>query len=223
MDVADRYRYIYEDVVATAHRCGRNPSEITLVAVSKGYSWEHVEPAYLEGCRHFGENRLPEALLKISQAPQGIQWHMIGSLQRNKIRKVIGKFVMIHSVDTLEIAIRISECSQELGVVTPVLLQVNTSGEASKHGLCADKWREVFDALVYLPGISLEGLMTIAPLTGDEQWIRKCFARLRQLRDELALLSNAPMRHLSMGMSNDYRLAIEEGATFLRLGTSLFK
>lgn len=224
MSVAENYRRIQEDMDTTAIRCGRIPSEISLIAVSKGYSWEHVLPAYDQGCRDFGENRLQEAFDKISAAPEDIRWHMIGTLQKNKVRKAVGHFALIHSVDTPELAAKISECSVEAGVVTPVLLQVNTSGEISKHGITAEEWRQAFDSLLELPGILLEGLMTMAPLTPDEAVIRQCFAHLRKFKEELANRAGnqASMRHLSMGMSNDYRLAIAEGSTLVRIGTAIF-
>ena len=182
--------------------------------------WEQVQPAYASGCRDFGESRLQDALPKISSAPPDIHWHLIGTLQKNKVRKAIGAFALIHSVDSPELAAKISECGQEAGIITPVLLQVNTSGETTKHGLSEEQWQPHLEMLLKLPFLRLEGLMTMAPFVEETDVIRRCFARLRQMRDRLAL--GHPFRHLSMGMSHDYRIAIEEGATLLRIGTALF-
>lgn len=199
------------------------PPKVTLVAVSKGFSWENVKPAYDAGCRNFGENRIQEALPKIEEAPKDIQWHFIGPLQLNKVRKAIGRFVLIHSVDDPKLAKKISECSLEVNLVTSILLQVNTSGEESKQGLSPTEWREAFKEVKDLPGISIRGLMTIAPLTEDKERIRSCFADLRLFRDELVDDYKISLPDLSMGMSHDYHLAIEEGATLLRIGSQIFK
>lgn len=219
--VAENYRLIQEDIIATALRYNRDPAEITLIGVSKGYTWGHTQSAYAAGCRDFGESRIQEALPKIEEAPGDIEWHMIGSLQKNKVKKAIGRFVLIHSVDNLDLAQKISECSEDVGLVTPILLEVNTSGEMTKHGLDEENWRHSFDLLLKLPGIKLEGLMTMAPFIDDEITVRRCFARLRQFRNELALRGSG--RHLSMGMTHDYRWAIAEGATYLRIGRGIFK
>lgn len=211
------YSHILDEISETAMACGRAPKEITLIAVSKGYPWDVVEPAYASGCRDFGESRLQEALPKIDLAPADIRWHLIGTLQKNKVAKAIGIFSLIHSVDTPELATKISQCSEERGVITPILLQVNTSGETTKHGLSQEQWQPHLEALFQLPSIRIEGLMTMAPFVEDEKAIRNCFALLRKMRDKLNL------QHLSMGMSHDYRIAIEEGATLLRIGTAIFK
>lgn len=211
------YKHLTEKISQLAQQCGRNPTEITLIAVSKGYSWDSVQPAYAEGCRHFGENRVQEALPKMAIAPEDIQWHMIGTLQKNKVHQCIGKFVMIHSVDSVELAKKISTCSVEANLITPILLQVNTSGEASKHGFSSDGFRHALPFIQSLPGIRVEGLMTMAPFTEEKTLIHNCFANLRKLRDHYGL------KHLSMGMSHDYPIAIEEGATLLRIGSALFQ
>lgn len=211
------YRHILDEISDIAQACRRDPKEITLVAVSKGFPWDAVEPAYHAGCRDFGESRLQEALAKIASAPVDIRWHLIGTLQKNKVAKAVGPFCLIHSVDTPELAAKIAQCSRERGVVTPILLQVNTSGEVAKHGLSEKLWQPHLEALLQLPAIRIEGLMTMAPFVEDEKEIRSCFARLRQMRDRYGLL------HLSMGMSHDYRIAVQEGATLLRIGTALFK
>ncbi|MCE5319163.1 MAG: YggS family pyridoxal phosphate-dependent enzyme [Parachlamydia sp.] len=222
MAARDRYRHLLEEISETALACGRNPKEITLVAVSKGYPWDLVQPAYDAGCRVFGESRMQEALAKITAAPTDIHWHFIGTLQKNKVAKAIGAFSLLHSVDTPELALKISQCSEERGIVTPILLQVNTSGEASKQGLSEELWKPHLESIFQLPSIRIEGLMAMAPFVEEEKVIRSCFSRLRQIRDRYRL-SHLSLRHLSMGMSHDYRIAVQEGATLLRIGTAIFK
>ncbi|MFQ5728900.1 MAG: YggS family pyridoxal phosphate-dependent enzyme [Waddliaceae bacterium] len=224
MTVAENFRQIQREIEDIAKKCGRDPAEITLVAVTKGHSLEHVMPAYEAGCRDFGENRVQEGLSKISHAPQDLRWHLIGTLQKNKVRKVIGTFVLIHSVDSLDLAKKLSECSQEKGIVTPILLQANTSGEKAKHGLQPEEWKNNFEKVLRLPGILVKGLMTMAPLENDEGVIRRCFSNVRELREDLQKIAGEgiKMAHLSMGMTHDYSIAIEEGATILRIGTAIF-
>lgn len=209
------FKQISFHVAELAKQCGRDPAEIGIVAVTKGRTLEEVKKLYSEGFRLFGESRLQEALPKMDAAPEGIEWHLIGTLQKNKVKKALPHFRLIHSVDTVELAEKISEESRELGLETHILLQVNTSNEATKHGLSVEEWRKSFDALSALPALSIDGLMTIGPRTADEGAILRSFATLRRFKEELRLT------HLSMGMSNDYPLAIREGATLLRIGTIL--
>ncbi len=223
MPTGDSYYKIKQHIASTALECGRNPKEITLVAVSKQFSWGHISSAYNAGCREFGENKVQEALEKMSEAPDDIHWHLIGTLQKNKVRKVIGKFALIHSVDSIELAEKISLCSEGQGVKTRILLQVNTSGEATKHGYTIDEWREVFNEVRELSNVSVEGLMTLGPFTRDKGVIRRCFRGLREFRDELCEnFEECELPHLSMGMTNDYPIAIEEGATLVRVGSAIF-
>lgn len=216
MDLFQRYHELKDTVARLASFCGRDPAEVTILAVSKGHPWEELKPCYDAGCRQFGENRVQEAELKIEKAPKDIHWHFIGALQKNKVNKVIGKYTMIHSVDDAELAEKISISSEKAELITPILLQVNTSGESTKQGMSGQEWGKVMSKVRALPGIQVEGLMTMAPLTEDEKIIRNCFISLRELRDHWGL------KHLSMGMSQDYPIAIQEGATFLRIGTALF-
>ncbi len=219
------YTKIIKSVEEIALANGRNPNEITLVAVSKGQTISNIEYVYHEGCRNFGENRIQEALEKFNSLPADIFWHFIGTLQKNKITKAIGKFSLIHSVDSIDLANKISNDSLLSQTQTPVLLQINTSGEQTKHGLAGDEWRDALLGLLELRGIKIKGLMTIAPLTEDKSQIRNCFRRLRLLRDQFVSLSAqaSDIIHLSMGMTHDYKIAIEEGATILRIGTAIFK
>lgn len=218
------YRSVRNHVDEIARKFGRLPEEIELVTVSKNQSLSSILQTYQEGCRDFGESRIQDALEKIDQLPDDIRWHFIGTLQRNKVPQTVGRFQLIHSVDSFELLKKISQTSEKLGKETSVLLQVNTSGESTKHGLPPDDWRELFDRVVGLPMIRVLGLMTMAPLTEDEASIRDCFRRLRLLRDEFRMRSGGAMlfEHLSMGMSHDYPIAIEEGATLLRIGSAIF-
>lgn len=205
----------YLSVLEKIEKAGHKDS-VQVIAVSKQRTLAEIEAVYAEGCRNFGENRIPEALEKISSLPNDIQWHFIGALQKNKVNKAIGKFALIHSVDTPELAEKIARSSEFANVTTSILLQVNTSGEASKQGLDPDSWRPHLDLLFSLKNIEIKGVMTMAPLTEDSSVIHKTFRRLREFRDELKL----PL--LSMGMSHDYEIALEEGANLLRIGTAIF-
>jgi pyridoxal phosphate enzyme (YggS family) len=151
------------------------------------------------------------------EAPPDIRWHFIGHLQKKMVPKVTCPFVLIHSVDSVELAEHIAELSQKANTTTSILLQANTSGEVSKQGLTPEIWKREFEKVARLPHLKIEGLMTMAPLIDDEKIIRSCFANLRKLRGELGL------KHLSMGMSQDFAIAIQEGATLLRIGTAIFK
>lgn len=220
----DNYLQIVERVRQIAQAFSRNPAEITVVAVSKTHPIDVVLSVYNNGCRDFGENRVQEALEKKAMGPFDIRWHFIGTLQKNKVNKVVGNFALIHSVDSLELASKISEVSAREGIETPILLQVNTSGELSKHGLSPEEWQRELDALQRLSHLSLQGLMTMAPFTDEERVIRETFSKLRIFKETLLtqIDNKKEFKHLSMGMSHDYPIAIEEGATLLRIGTEIF-
>ncbi|MBS0650698.1 MAG: YggS family pyridoxal phosphate-dependent enzyme [Verrucomicrobia bacterium] len=214
---SERLEQLRRQIAEACQRSNRSPSDIALIAVTKYASLEALQEAYAMGLRTFGESRIPTALDKMAQLPSDIAWHFIGHLQSNKVAKAIGRFALIHSMDSLDLAKKISSASVQQNCTTPILLQVNTSGETSKQGFTPDSCRGHFLELSQLPGITIQGLMTMAPLTDDEKVVRSCFSRLRSLRDELKL------RHLSMGMSHDFPIAIEEGATLLRIGSALFQ
>lgn len=199
----------YLDILNKIASTGRN---IKLVVASKNQPLSKILEVYKSGCRDFGENRIQEVLKKIHDGPPDINWHFIGTLQKNKVHQAIGKFALIHSVDSFELAKKISEANQ----TTPILLQVNTSGESSKHGLSIEAWRPHLEALFSLPHLQIQGLMTMAPHTDDKTLIRQTFRSLRRFGEELHL------PHLSMGMSHDYEIALEEGATILRIGSAIF-
>lgn len=217
-----RYLELIDDVAKTALKCGRSADDLTVVAVSKTQPAEAVKVLYEAGCRDFGESRVQEALSKMDAAPLAIRWHLIGNLQSKKVKKVIGRFALIHSVDTPELAQYIAQASLNQQVVTPILLQVNTSGEASKHGLSPSQWKDHFEQVLHLPGVVVKGLMTMAPLTDDTRRIADCFAGCRKFKEDLSKTFAVELPHLSMGMSHDYPIAIAEGATLLRVGTHLF-
>lgn len=225
MSSTDNYEHVLKEIEQTALQCGRKPSDVNLVVVTKSVNWQRIQPIYNLGQRNFGENRLQEAIEKKAGAPQDCHWHFIGTLQKNKVRKVIENFCLIHSVDSFELARKISECSRDLNITTRILLQSNTSGEESKHGYTPQQWKECLEELLVLPHLSIDGLMTMAPLTEDVSLIKNCFTSLRMLRDELNILANGKffLPHLSMGMSHDFKIAIAEGATLVRIGSAIFR
>ncbi|MBS4170838.1 UPF0001 protein YlmE [Neochlamydia sp. AcF95] len=224
MSILDNYRALQQEIAETANACNRKIEEIKLIAVTKKQPWESISSLYKEGCQNFGENRIQEALSKIKQAPQECQWHFIGPLQKNKVRKAVGPFVLIHSVDSLELASKIAEVSKQLNLTTAILLQVNTSQEQSKQGMSYEECYQNFNDFLSLPHLEVQGLMTMAPLTDNEKIIAKSFERLRGLKESL-LKNYKPFNqlpHLSMGMSQDFKLAIREGATLLRIGSKIW-
>lgn len=214
-------------IAQAAQRVGRRPDEITLVAVSKTKPIELIKRAYASGLHNFGENRVQDALPKIAEfrhegiAP--VTWHMIGHLQRNKVNKVVGSFDSVQSVDDLQLAQALNRHAAELGLCIAVLLQVNISGEVSKEGVTPEEALALAQQIVTLPQLDVQGLMTVAPQVTDSEAVRPVFRRLRQLRDQLReeVPQNA-WQHLSMGMTDDYAIAIEEGATIVRVGRAIF-
>lgn len=217
---------VHARMAAACRRAGRAPAEVTLVAVSKTHPPVAIAAAAAHGQRDFGENRLPELAEKIAATRAlglaHLRWHFIGALQSRQTRDAVGPQALLHAVDRRKIAERLSRDAQAAQLQLPVLLEVNTSGEASKHGFAPDELRCDFAALLALPGLRIEGLMTMAPLVDDPEATRPVFRALAALRDELAAASGHPLPQLSMGMSNDYEVAIEEGATLVRIGTAIF-
>ena len=192
------------------------PDEVTLIAVTKTIGIPAIEAAFNAGIRNFGENRVPEAKPKIEQLASSrpsLIWHMVGHLQTNKAKTAVDIFDIIHSVDSLRLAETLSQRSQSK---LPVLIEVNISGEATKSGFLLPEADEAVKRIGRLPNIEVEGLMTIAPWGSDAEEVRPIFRRLRQLGDDLGL------RHLSMGMTDDFEVAIEEGATLVRIGRAIF-
>lgn len=224
LSAAENYLSLKESIVEIAEKCGRKGKDITLVAVSKQHNVEEIKAVYDAGCRDFGENKIQEVLPKIDQLPKDIHWHLIGHLQNNKVKKAIEQFSLIHSVDSLDLALTLSNASVAKAVKTSILLQVNISKELSKQGMAEDECLGKFEEIYQMPGLVVSGLMTMAPLTDNEKAIRQCFAKCRELREELLnQYHGASLPYLSMGMSNDYKYAIEEGATHLRVGSLIFR
>jgi pyridoxal phosphate enzyme (YggS family) len=235
IDVENNIAMLNERIFRAADRAGRSPAEITLVAVTKTVPAERIAEAWGAGLRDFGENRLQEAEPKILWTRErglGLNWHMVGHLQRNKVKKAIQLFDVIHSVDSLPLAHEMSQrCAQAKAVRLPILLEVNVSGEASKYGFAVhegdgrvlDGFLTTVQEIVALRHLELQGLMTVAPLGAPEDELRSCFRRLRLLLNRLqAQLPNQDLQHLSMGMTDDFEVAIEEGATILRIGRAIF-
>lgn len=208
-------------LVAAAKRAGRDPGRITLVVVTKGVGQEGIRQAIEAGATVLGENLVQEALPKIKAIGGTVRWHLIGHLQRNKVRQVVGLFDLIHSVDSLDLAHEIQQRAARAGIRQKVLVQVNAAREPSKHGVSP----EGLDALVHevagLSHLSLEGLMTIPPLSDHPEGSRRHFRWLAEKGEDLRR-RGLPLSELSMGMSNDFEIAIEEGATLIRVGTALF-
>ncbi len=216
-------------MVAAAVRAGRGPDEVTLVAVSKTHPLAAISAALAAGQHDFGENRLEELWEKAQAArAEGLadlRWHLIGPIQSRKSSQAIGPFgpfTLIHAVDRTRIAQRLSRDAIAASCVLSVLLEVNVSGEATKHGFAPADLQRDFAALAALPGLRIDGLMTMAPLVDDPEAARPVFRTLRLLRDELAHAHGLPLPHLSMGMSGDFEVAIEEGATLVRVGSAIF-
>ncbi len=222
--LAENIEYVRTAIAQAAGRAGRDPQDITLVAVSKTMPLDLVRMAYNLGVTQFGENRVQDALPKIEAFhPQDVRWHMIGHVQSNKAKKVVGPFALVHSVDSLRLAEALNRHAGEQGMRLPVLLQVNVAGETSKEGMSPDEAPDLARRIITLPSLQVEGLMTIAPLVENPEDVRPVFRSLRLLRDHLR--DEAPhsaWQHLSMGMTDDYRVAIEEGATIVRIGRAIF-
>jgi pyridoxal phosphate enzyme (YggS family) len=216
--------YVRGAIGQAAERAGRDAQDVTLIAVSKTVSLELVRMAYNLGVTDFGENRVQDALPKIAEFhPPEVRWHMIGHLQSNKTGKVIGTFASVESVDNLRLAQALERHASRQGITLPVLLQVNVSGEASKEGMSPAEAPEMARHIVALPHLRVEGLMTIAPIAPNPEETRPVFRQLRLLRDHLRNeIPQCDWQHLSMGMTDDYRVAIEEGATIVRIGRAIF-
>lgn len=231
-----RLQRVRDQIHAACRKAGRSPDEVTLVAVSKTHSADTVLTAVSAGLQHFGENRVEEATGKIAQvrqlADRPVTWHMIGHVQSRKARDLPGWFALVHSIDTTRLADKLSRALAESGQTMDVLLEMNVSGEASKAGFAAHNWRSsetirtqlagALDAVARLPNIQVRGLMTMAPIAEDPETVRWVFADLRELRDWLARSTGIALPELSMGMTDDFPVAIEEGATLIRIGRALF-
>ena len=220
----ENLKKVQENIVLAAKRAGRNPDDITLIAVSKTKPAEMIKEVYDCGVREFGENKVQEILQKSEFLPPDISWHMIGHLQRNKVKAVIGRAKLIHSVDSVRLAEEISKQAFNSGIVVNILLEVNVAGEETKYGFRPDELNDIFPKIAALPNIFIRGLMTSAPFVADPEDNRIYFRQLKQLCVDLRNknIDNTSMDVLSMGMTNDYEVAVEEGATCVRVGTAIF-
>ena len=222
MSIAENLARVQERVQQAANRSGRSIDDITLVAVSKTWPVETIEEAVQTGLQVFGENKVQEILEKVPALPDHLHWHLIGHLQSNKIRKVLPLCEMIHSVDSLKLAQGIDRIAAELNLSPRVLIQVNVASDDAKFGFPVSEIRKCVGELNELENIRIEGLMTVPPFDPDPEQVRSHFTSLRKLRDQLVESTGSPLPHLSMGMSHDFEVAIEEGATLVRVGSSIF-
>jgi pyridoxal phosphate enzyme (YggS family) len=209
-------------IAAAAHRAGREPAAVRLVAVSKTVDLERLRAAIAAGHHLFGENYLQEAKTKIEALGPGINWHLVGHLQTKKAKGAVELFDLIHAVDRLKLARALEAAAARLGKVQDILIQVNQGGEATKSGVAPEAAPELLQEAARLPHLRVLGLMTMPPWFPDPEAVRPYFRALRELRDRLRDLSGLPLPELSMGMSGDYEVAVEEGATLVRVGTAIF-
>lgn len=219
---SDRLAVIRQAIAHSAKTAGRSPEDVCLIAVSKTHPPEAIAEAVEAGQYVFGESRVQEARAKIPLVSGKARWHFIGHLQKNKIRQILPLVERLHGIDSLELAGDVNRIAEETGVFPQVLLEVNVAGESSKYGFKPDLLRQQMEALLALDRLQIDGLMTIPPLSPDPEGSRRHFATLRHLRDELEKSCGIRLPELSMGMSGDYTIAVEEGATLVRVGTALF-
>ncbi|MCD8299937.1 MAG: YggS family pyridoxal phosphate-dependent enzyme [Clostridiales bacterium] len=222
--VAENFAEVEKRVCAACERAGRNRSDVTLIAVSKTKPVPMLEEAYAAGARDFGENKVQEIMDKYPVLPEDIRWHMIGHLQRNKVKYLMGRVVLIHSVDSLRLAEEISAQSVKHDVDTDILIEVNIAGEESKFGISRDETINLVEEAAKLPRIHIKGLMAVPPFVDDPEDNRGYFREIKELSVDISAkkLDNVSMCMLSMGMTGDFEVAIEEGATLVRVGTAIF-
>jgi PLP dependent protein len=221
-ELSTRLQVIRDRIHTAAVRCGRDPATVELLAVSKTHPVEMIREAVEAGQLLFGENKVQEILAKAPQLPAELHWHLIGHLQSNKVRKVLPLVKAIHSIDSLDLARDVNRIATELGLTAKVYLEVNLAEESTKHGFKLEEMRTNLEALHALDRLSIQGLMCIPPFEADPGLSRPYFSRLRELRDELEKSGGKPLPLLSMGMSHDFEIAIEEGANLVRVGSALF-
>ena len=220
--ILDNLERVREQIAQAAAKAGRDVKDVELVAIAKTHPAEKVREAVEGGQTLFGENRVQEASAKIPELSSNIRWHFVGHLQKNKVRQALPLFEMIHSVDSLALAQDINRIAEEEGLYPRVLLEVNVAGEGSKFGFAPDDLCKQMEALLTLSRLSIEGLMCIPPLAVESEDSRKFFVEVRELRDSLEKEFNMKLPQLSMGMTQDFPIGIEEGATLVRVGTAIF-
>ncbi len=220
--IAERLQRVRDRISAACDRAGRDPGSVRLIAVSKTVPIAGVAEALAAGQTHFGENRVQEALAKMAEAGPGATWHLVGHLQKNKARHAVGAFALIHGLDDRELAFELDRRAAARSTRQPVLVQANLSGEATKRGSDEDGLLPLLTAVADLPHLELRGLMIVPPPVDDPELSRPWFRGLKQLRDRAASLLGRPLPELSMGMTDDFEVAIEEGATMVRVGRAIF-
>ena len=224
MSLADNLREVQGNIDEAVKRSGRSREDVTLIAVSKTKPVSMIQEVYDLGVRDFGENRVQEIMDKYDSLPDDIRWHLIGHLQTNKVKYIIDKVCLIHSVDSLKLAKEISREAMKHDLTVPILIEVNVAGEESKFGVAPEDLEQLIRDAAKLPGICIKGLMTVAPYVVDSEENRQVFVKMKQLSVDISRKSidNVCMDYLSMGMSGDYTVAVEEGSTMVRVGTSIF-
>lgn len=222
--IQENIEYVKENIRAVCEKSGRKSEEVTLIAVSKTKPLPMLMEAYECGCRDFGENKVQELVEKWEHMPKDIRWHMIGHLQRNKVKYIVDKVYMIHSVDSLRLAEEISKEAVKKGVTVSILIEINVAGEESKFGAACEDACQLVEEASKLPNIMIKGLMTIAPYVENAEENKQYFEKLRQIYVDINRknIDNVYMTELSMGMTGDYETAIAEGATYVRVGTGIF-
>ena len=220
--IAENLEMVRTAISRAEQASGRAPGRVELIAASKTHPPEVVQKAVNAGQLVFGENRVQEAKAKIPELPSKLRWHLIGHLQSNKVRVALGLFEMIHGVDSVELLGEIQSSAKQLGAFPKILLQVNVSGESSKFGFLPEGLLRQMESILRVDRVEISGLMTIPPLDPREEDSRKYFIRLREVRDRIEKEYGILLPHLSMGMSGDFRVAVEEGATLVRVGTAIF-
>jgi PLP dependent protein len=220
--IAENLDRVREQVAQAAAKAGRSVDDVQLIAISKTHSSEKVREAIAAGQTLFGESRVQEARVKIPELPSNLRWHFVGHLQKNKIRHALPLFELIHSVDSLALAEDINRVAEEDGLHPRVLIEVNVAGEGSKFGFPPEKLRAEMESLLALPRLSILGLMCIPPIADEAEASRRYFVDLFELRDSLQTEFHVDLAQLSMGMTQDYAVAVEEGATLVRVGTAIF-
>lgn len=224
MSVAQNISHVRERIAAACKRAGRQQDVVTLVAITKTVPVSVIREAVAAGINTFGENRVQEASAKVAEIGTDVSWHFVGHLQTNKVKKALSLFSVVQSVDSLQLAREIQRHAESAGKAVQVFLEVDTSSESSKFGIAPESAAELAEQIAGLANLRLSGLMTIGALTSDAGRVRGCFRRLRELREEIwaMRLSNVDLRILSMGMTEDFEIAIEEGSTMVRIGRAIF-
>lgn len=222
--ISKNIQFVEQTIENACRRSGRKREEVTLIAVSKMKPLSMLREAYEAGARDFGENKVQELIDKIPEMPSDVRWHMIGHLQRNKVKYIVGRVYMIHSVDSLRLAEEINREALKKNVTVKILLEVNVAGEESKFGTAVSETTALAESIAKLPAVQIEGLMTIAPFVEDPEDNRIYFKKLKQLSVDINRrnIDNVNMNILSMGMTGDYSVAVEEGAVCVRVGTGIF-